>query len=550
MIIAGFQSGHDVGYCLLKDGIPIIHEELERFIREKEPLGDGLEMLFQRVPEENLKDIEHFSYGNPGGMLGKWASRCGKKASRDKMNSLLKSNNGDFFVIGHHQSHAANAFFSSNYKEALVITIDGSGTDKKDYNDVHSEATPENSFSTAFTFWKGSDLDIEPLDRIPMQKITIGSPWRIYTREIFGLSSGHPHGLAAGTIMAMASVGDSDKYYEDFYNAFMGGGGGPSPMTMDNCIKYKPIAEKSEQDAFDVAAGIQKATEMVGKEIITPYIEKYNPKHICMSGGVVLNSVMVGKMYDWYPNVEQIYICPVPYDGGLAIGSAQYIYHQILRKPRVKWVDNSSPYLGSKYNKKDIENAINLYEDKIDVTKSNDDTVVNLLIEQNIISVFGGGSESGRRALGNRSILCDPRSPNMKDIINEKVKHRQWFRPFAPSILREKVSDWFYKDIDSPYMTTVLDWREEVKDKVPAVVHLNGTARLQTVTENDNKWYYNFIKKFESKTKVPIVLNTSFNDREPIVETPEHAINCFMGTNIDYLYFYETKTLVRKKRFI
>ena len=99
-------------------------------------------------------------------------------------------------------------------------------------------------------------------------------------------------------------------------------------------------------------------------------------------------------------------------------------------------------------------------------------------------------------------------------------------------------------------MTTVLDWREEVKDKVPAVVHLNGTARLQTVTENDNKWYYNFIKKFESKTKVPIVLNTSFNDREPIVETPEHAINCFMGTNIDYLYFYETKTLVRKKRFI
>ena len=103
MIIAGFQSGHDVGYSLLKDGIPIIHEELERFIREKEPLGDGLEMLFQRVPEENLKDIEHFSYGNPGGMLGKWASRCGKKAPRDKMNSLLKSNNGDFFVIGHQQ---------------------------------------------------------------------------------------------------------------------------------------------------------------------------------------------------------------------------------------------------------------------------------------------------------------------------------------------------------------------------------------------------------------------------------------------------------------
>nr|BAR35052.1 Predicted carbamoyl transferase, NodU family (COG2192) [uncultured Mediterranean phage uvMED] len=546
MIIAGFQSGHDVGYCLLKDGIPIIHEELERFIREKEPLGDGLEMLFHKLSDEESEKISHFTYGNPGGMLGKWASECGKKEPRDKMNNLLNQNGGEFFVIGHHQSHAANAFFSSNYDEALIITIDGSGTDKSDWKDVKSEATTENSFSTAFTFWKGSGLDIEPIERIPMQKLTIGSPWRIYTREIFGLSSGHPHGLAAGTVMAMASVGDSKKYWKDFYNAFMAGGGGPSSSTHSNVAKYKPIAERSEQDAFDVAAGIQKATEVVGKEIMTPYIEKYNPKHICMSGGVVLNSVMIGKMYDWFPNVEQIYVCPVPYDGGLAIGSAQYVYHQVLRKPRVKWSDNCSPYLGALYNREDIENALSKYENKIRVSEVNDEDVVNLLVEQKIISIFGGGSESGRRALGNRSILCDPRSPDMKDTINEKVKHRQWFRPFAPSILREKVSDWFHKDIDSPYMTTVLDWKEEVKDRVPAVVHLNGTARLQTVTENDNEWYYNFIKKFEDKTGVPIVLNTSFNDREPIVETPEHAINCFMGTNIDYLYFREFNILVFK----
>tara|TARA_A100001201_G_scaffold22021_2_gene24698 strand:+ start:777 stop:2426 length:1650 start_codon:yes stop_codon:yes gene_type:complete len=548
MIIAGFQSGHDVGYCLLKDGVPIIHEELERFIREKEPLGDGLDMLFQRLPDVDLENISHFSYGNPGGMLGKWADRCGKKEPRDKMNKLISQNDGKFFIIGHHQSHAANAFFSSNYDEALIITIDGSGTDKKDWNDVTSEATIDNSFSTAFTFWKGKGLDIEPIERIPMQKITIGSPWRIYTREIFGLSSGHPYGLAAGTVMAMASVGDSEKYWKDFYNSFKAGGGGPSSHTMENCRKYKPIADKSEQDAFDVAAGIQKATEVIAKEIMSPYIEKYNPKHICMSGGVVLNSVMVGKMYDWYPNVEQIYVCPVPYDGGLAIGSAQYVYHQILRNPRVEWKDNTSPYLGNLYTEDDINSALSKYENKIEITDSSDEDVVELLTEQNIISVFGGGSESGRRALGNRSILCDPRSPDMKSIVNEKVKHRQWFRPFAPSILRESVKDWFYKDVDSPYMTTVLDWKEEVKDKVPAVVHLNGTARLQTVTENDNKWYYNFIKRFEDKTGVPIVLNTSFNDREPIVETPEHAINCFMGTNIDYLYFYDLKLLICKKK--
>jgi len=177
---------------------------------------------------------------------------------------------------------------------------------------------------------------------------------------------------------------------------------------------------------------------------------------------------------------------------------------------------------------------------------TSDSDVIELICQQNIISVFGGGSESGRRALGNRSILCDPRSPDMKDIINEKVKHRQWFRPFAPSILREEVKNWFVRDIDSPYMSMVLHYKEEVKDKVPAVVHLDGSGRLQTVTKNDNKWYYNFIKKFKKETGVPILLNTSFNDREPIVETPEHAINCFMGTNIDYLYFYEYGILISK----
>ena len=176
-----------------------------------------------------------------------------------------------------------------------------------------------------------------------------------------------------------------------------------------------------------------------------------------------------------------------------------------------------------------------------------DEDVIELICNQNIVCVFGGGSESGRRALGNRSILADPRNKNMKDIINEKVKHRQWFRPFAPSILREEVKNWFEKDIDSPYMSFVLDFKKEMKDKVPAVVHLDGTGRLQTVTKNDNEWYHGFISKFKEKTGVPIVLNTSFNDREPIVETPEHAINCFLRTDIDYLYFREPKILLKKK---
>ncbi len=548
MKILGFQSGHDVSYCILENGIPIIHEELERFIREKEPKGDGLKMAFERLPSDYFDDVKFFAYGNLN--TRHHGEPVNYSLYDNMMENVIQDNNGELYAIGHHQSHAANAFFSSNYDEALIITIDGSGTDKVDWED-HKKDVLElgqgNYFSTSFTFWEGKGLDIKPIERIPMQRLTIGSPWRVYTREIFGLSSGHPHGLAAGTVMAMASTGDSEKYWKDFYDGFMKGGGGASAKVMENCKKYKVIADRSEQDAFDVAAGIQKATEVVGREIMTPYIEKYNPKYICMSGGVVLNSVMVGKMYDWFPNVEQIYICPVPYDGGLAIGSAQYVYHQILRNPRVEWNDNCTPYLGCGYDEEDINKVLDKSRDDLEIETATDEEVVKLLTEQNIISVFGGGSESGRRALGNRSILADPRSPDMKDLINEKVKHRQWFRPFAPSILRECVKDWFYRDVDSPYMTTVLDWKEEVKNRVPAVVHLNGTARLQTITENDNEWYYNFIKKFYDSTGVPIILNTSFNDREPIVETPEHALNCFMRTNIDYLYFREFEILVSKK---
>ena len=259
---------------------------------------------------------------------------------------------------------------------------------------------------------------------------------------------------------------------------------------------------------------------------------------------------MVGKMYEWYDGiVENIYVPPVPYDAGLSIGAAQIVWHDedFMNQPRIKWEDSSPTYLGYSYSDEAVYEELKNRKDKVTFEKVDDDEIVDLLTkDDNVISVFNGGSESGRRALGNRSILADPRNPDMKDIINKKVKHRQWFRPFAPSILKEDVKDWFEKDVESPYMTTVLKFKKSVRNKVPAVVHLDGTGRLQTVTENDNKWYYNFISKFKNKTGVPIVLNTSFNDREPIVETPEHAVNCFLGTDIDYLYFCEQKILVKK----
>ena len=260
---------------------------------------------------------------------------------------------------------------------------------------------------------------------------------------------------------------------------------------------------------------------------------------------------MTGKLHEWYKDkFEEIYVCPVSYDAGISIGSAQFVWHHIMKSPRIEWKNNATPFLGETYETTAIEKALAsmIYIDGKDlkVTNAGIDEIIDLLDGQNIISVFSGPSESGRRALGNRSIIADPRRLEMKDTINEKVKHRQWYRPFAPSILREKVSEWFEIDIDSPYMSYVIDFKEEMKDKVPAVVHIDGTARLQTVTKEDNGWYYELIKKWDQKTGVPIILNTSFNDREPIVETPEHAISCFVGTNIDYLYFVDAKLLVSK----
>ena len=256
---------------------------------------------------------------------------------------------------------------------------------------------------------------------------------------------------------------------------------------------------------------------------------------------------MVGKIKSWFPQIENIYVPPVPTDAGLAIGSAQYVWHQIFKKDRINWKDNFTPYLGKKYKNSEIMDSLKEYDSLVKLREVDDNDVIELLNNQKIISIFGEGSESGRRALGNRSILADPRSKNMKKTINDKVKHRQWFRPFAPSIIQNEVKNWFTLNEESPYMSMVLKWKRNKGKIVPAVNHFDNSARLQTVTKNDNPWYFNFLQKWKNKTQVPILLNTSFNDSEPIVETPKHAVNCFLKTNIDYIYFHQNNTLVSKQ---
>ena len=542
MKIVGFHSGHDSAYSILEDGIPTIHNELERFNRRKNSVANSIQFFLDN--ENDLDDIKYMVTHRTGGMVdNKYMD------SFNRCQEIIEKNGGELYIIGHHQSHAANAFFTSDYEEALIVTIDGGGIDNGD-GSLHNKSdidTIKNALITCTTFWSGKGNKIKPLEIIPNGAINLGKDWSMCTSKIFGLGTWRdPRGDQAGTVMGMAALGNPEKYMSYFENKLtdgLFGGDGAGSIDFDY---LKKEADKEEQNRFDISASLQKETEKVIRALLTPYIEEHKPKNLCLSGGVSLNCVSVGKMLDWFPGIN-IFVDPIPYDAGLSLGSSRYVWHHILDNPRIKDTpQNWSPYLGYTYSESEVGAAIKEREDEIEVIGADDDYVVQTMINKKIISVFGGGSESGRRALGNRSILADPTHAETKDIVNERVKHRQWFRPFAPSVLRDYVKDWFVHDADSPYMNLAMKFKEGMSEKVPAVVHFDDTARLQTVSKEDNEWYYNFIDKFRERTGVPIVLNTSFNDREPIVETPEHALDCFLRTNIDYLYFRDYGILVSK----
>ena len=524
MKIVGLSfGGHDSSYAIFENGVLLVHEELERHSRTKEDDGDIIQFYIDR--HGSFDDVDIVAHTNNGEKteFGR------RKQSWHIIEKLRDEGKLEVVQVGHQRSHAANAFFSSNFLNAMIFTIDGGGWDEEPNG-------PGGPFPSSWSVWVGEDTKIYPKQF--RYDFNVGVMWNTVTEQVYNMSGGGPpYGCQAGTVMAMAAMGNPDIYFDDFLSS---GPLGVGWRSMD----FPKYANLDEQGKFDFAASLQKYTEHCLRNEMSKWIQP-ETEYICLSGGVALNSVMTGKIQSWFPQIKDVYIPPVPYDGGLAIGNAQHVLHQIQDLPRTKWEDNAPPYLGLPYSKEEVFNALE-EADGISYEKATINDVCKLLHDEKIVSVFSGGSESGRRALGNRSILADPTNPRIKDIVNEKVKHRQWFRPFAPSILREEVSNWFTSDKSSPYMGFVLKFKEDMRDKVPGVVHFDGSARLQTVTEKDNKWYYNFLKEWNAVSGVPIILNTSFNDREPIVERPEHAINCFKGTNIDYLYFVDNEILVRK----
>jgi carbamoyltransferase len=257
-------------------------------------------------------------------------------------------------------------------------------------------------------------------------------------------------------------------------------------------------------------------------------------KNLCLAGGVALNAVANGRILP-ETEFEGVYVQPAAGDSGIAVGAAYYVWNQVLGEPRGFVMQHA--YTGPQFTEEECAQAIE--EAGFSFERLDDaelfDHVAERIVEGNVVGWFQGRMEFGPRALGNRSIVVDPRRDDMKDILNARIKHREPFRPFAPSILAEATGDWFDQDYTSPFMVLVYKTRPEKRSQIPAVNHVDDTGRLQTVERDVAPRYYELIKSFAVRTGVPIVLNTSFNENEPIVMTPEHAVDTFAKTKMDVL---------------
>ncbi len=551
MRIVGLYNWHDGGYCVLEDGVVVEHVEIERYSRLKEDGGDSLQYFKDIYLKKNDLTLDDIDY---------WVSPCPntnleKGGGKDyDTHDYIPKEKVKFY--SHHLCHAAHAFYASGHDDAIVLTIDSAG--------LEEDGT---GISTGI-YWCNKK-EIKKIGHILNDHFSLGNLWGRLTRMVFKLQAGYPRGHQAGSIMAMAALGDPEKYEQDLMRmanedfqkvrytppGYKKGVYVPPEEDVFHPYlnKYREIAASDDQEKYNIAASLQKVTETYVCHFIEQAIAgmsqmNLSTKNICFAGGVSLNSVALGKITSKYKDhFENFFVPPVPYDGGLSIGACQYLWHSELGNDVEKDLF-VSPYLGEVYSKEDVLEAIEERKEEVATREEvSMEEAVDLLVDGNIVAIFQGRSESGRRALGNRSILANPGYKDMKSIINDKVKHRQWYRPFAPSVLESAGEEWFENFFPSPYMGFVFKIKKEKLGVAKAIEHFDGTARIQTVREDQNSLYFKLITKFHEKTGIPMVLNTSFNDREPICETPGHSINCYLGTNIDYLYFPEFEILVSKK---
>ena len=574
---------HDSAATIIKDGKIISAAQEERFTRKKHDSGYPYNAVQFVLNNSNLKldDIESIVFyekpflkferlletyvaNAPKGFLQfskampSWLRE--KLFQKNLLINYLKKHDKSFvnskkiFFSEHHLSHAASAFYPSPYDEAIILTADGVG----------EWAT------TTVAVGKKNKLEIKKEIHFPHSLGLLYSAFTYYTG--FKVNSGEyklmglaPYGepkyvnLIYDKLIDVKDDG-SFRLNQDYFNYATG-------LTMtnekfDNIFGKKPRDSKKDKITefhMDIAASIQKVTEEIMLKICRSLKNEYKIENLCLAGGVALNCVANGKILK-SKIFKNVWIQPAAGDAGGSLGAALAYWHIQLNKNRDTSHKDvmSGSYLGPSYTDEQIKQSLDkigakykLLDEQSLIDKTADD-----LSKGHAIGWFQGRMEFGPRALGSRSIIGDPRSPDMQRNLNLKVKYRESFRPFAPSVLREDLKNWFELDNDSPYMLIVAEVKKEIQKEmneqekklfgieklnikrsdIPAVTHVDYSARIQTVHEETNKKYHDLIKKFKEKTNCSVIVNTSFNVRgEPIVNTPEDAFNCFMGTKLDNL---------------
>ena len=573
---------HDSAACILKDGKIIAAAQEERFTRKKHDpnyphnaiefvlkfsklkLSEVDQIVFFEKPFLKFERLlETYVAFAPRGFVSfakampLWIKE--KLFQKNFLFNKLKEHDKNYksdkniYFSDHHLSHAASAFFPSPFEEALILTADGVG----------EWAT------TTVAVGKNNDLEIKKEIHFPHSLGLLYSAFTYFTG--FKVNSGEyklmglaPYGnpIYEDKIKQLIDIKDDGTFRLDqkYFNYATG-------LTMTNkkfndLFGQKPRDPKNEkitQFHMDIAASIQKVTEEIMINLVKSIRKEYGINNLCLAGGVALNCVANGKILQ-EKIFENIWIQPAAGDAGGSLGAALALWYTEQRNERSVNLndDMKGSYLGTSFNQDEIENELRNIGANFEILKYEEliDKSAELLSNEKAIGWFQGRMEFGPRALGGRSILGDPRSDKMQKSLNLKVKYRESFRPFAPSVLREDLSKWFNMNVDSPYMLLVADINSDKKiemtdeqkklfgidklnikrSEIPAVTHVDYSARIQTVTRDTNSRYYDLISKFKEKTGCPVVVNTSFNVRgEPIVNTPTDAFNCFMGTELDYL---------------
>ena len=565
MYILGINAYHgDSSACLLKDGLIVSAIEEERIRRIKHWAGFPSEAIKFCLKDEGItiKQVDYvtisrdpkanffkkvlyvlrysISFSNIKDRLIN-SKKVGsvRKELADLFELPVSSIKSEIYNIEHHRSHIASSFFASPFKSSAVLSIDGFG----DFTSTMTAVGEDNRFQVL------KEINYPHSLGVFYTAITqfLGFPYYGDEYKVMGLAPyGNPiYMKELENLLQLTDDGFfmlNKQYFKHFNEGIAMSWEGGSPNITPLFTNHWRLlfgdprieGEDIKQSHIDLATSAQRFTEKVVFHILNHLYKETGCDNICIAGGVAQNSVLNGRIIEKTP-FKNVYVPSAGHDAGTSIGSALYLYNQLLDNSRTP--EMLSAYFGSRFSHEDIILILNKKGVSYSVFSDDDlfQKVSDKLVDGGVVGWFQGRCEFGPRALGHRSILVDPRRSDVKDLLNRKIKKRESFRPFAPSILKEFISDYFVQVDTVPFMEKVFDIKKDKYKVIPAVTHIDGTGRLQSVDRKISPRYHKLISTFLERTGVPILLNTSFNENEPIVNTPEQALDCFLRTKMDML---------------